>query len=823
LNLNYYMIYPSDFESKIGFDALRARISEKTLSDLGVSKCMEMSFSCDGKLIKEQIRQTAEMLDIIKSGKQLPIDNLYDPLPFLNQIKSLGSHLSAPVFYKLMKLLITVADIRAFFCGNEDESTAWESLARLFADIPLFPTVIRNISDVINEFGEVKDTASPQLAEIRRAISSVSSSLSGIMRRVIDRAVGEGVVESDTSPALRDGRFVIPVSASMKRKISGIVHDQSATGKTYFIEPAEIVESNNRLRELQMDERKEIIRILVELSDFVRPYIPEIESAAHLVGLYDFIRAKALFALETDGEMPHIEDKPAMEWFHAIHPMLLLSLKAHGRKAVPLDITLTRDKRILIISGPNAGGKSVCLKTVGCVQYMMQCGLLPPLYSNSRMGIYDKIFIDIGDEQSIENDLSTYSSHLRNMKYFLSETDSKTLILADEMGSGTEPQIGGALAQAILAELNKRKPYGVITTHYQNLKTFASSEPGFVNGAMMYDRQHLQPMFKLSIGNPGSSFALDIARKSGLPLSVIDNAKEIVGSDMINLDKYILDIARDRKYWEQKRLNIKEKDKKLERLSEEIEEKLNNLKSSRSEIISDARKEARRIMDSANSKIENAIRQIKDADAEKERTKQIRQELKEYRESISSEAKVTHEAIPQIKIPEKYKKHKSVEQNKEKKAKKEVLKAGDYVKMSDGGSTGKILSIKNDRAEVLFGSLRTFVSLQTLKPAAMPKATAVTEVKTTVSSDDSRRRQLNFKQEIDVRGFRADEALQAVMYFIDDAVQFGATRVRILHGTGTGALRVAIRGWLQSSNVVSSFHDEDVRFGGAGITVVNLE
>lgn len=647
------------------------------------------------------------------------------------------------------------------------------------------------------------------------------------MRRVLDRAMSEGIVDKDLCSSLRDGRMVIPVSSGLKRSINGIVHDQSATGKTVFIEPAEVVEAGNRLRELEMDERREIAVILTAITGKIRPFYDEIIQGCKILARLDFIKAKAKFADDYNGEMPVLEKNPEIDWYHAVHPGLLLTLRQHEKTPVPLDIRLGKDKRILIISGPNAGGKSVCLKTVAVVQYMMQCGMLPALYSNSHMGIFKGIFIDIGDEQSIENDLSTYSSHLSNMKFFLSHADAKTLILADEMGSGTEPQIGGALAQSILTDLGKNGCMGVVTTHYQNLKTFAESEPGFVNGAMLYDRQHLRPTFQLSIGNPGSSFALEIARNTGLPKDVIDRAREIVGSDYVNMDKYLLDIQRDRRYWSNKRLGIKEKEYKLDKLLETYESNSSDLKSQRAAIIRAAKEEAKEILAGANAKIERSIHEIRKADAEKERTRQIRLELQEYKDSLDRDD--DKEPLPEVLKPLRHKSRKKgdavkLEKTVDKKE-KQALSSGDYVRMSSGGVVGKILSINGKKAEVAFGALRTIVEVDKLQLAQKPKPSATTTLLTVSASTDneSRERQLRFKNEIDVRGMRADEALQAVTYFLDDAVQFNAGRLRILHGTGHGILKTLIRQLLKSNPNVKDFRDEDVRFGGAGITVIDLD
>ena len=623
--------------------------------------------------------------------------------------------------------------------------------------------------------------------------------------------------------------MVIPVAAGNKRAIQGIVHDESATGKTVFIEPAEVVEAGNRLRELEMEERREIIAILRGMAASIRPHIDEIANGCRSIGRLDFIRAKARLAIELDAQIPHLSDKPEIEWYHAVHPGLFLTLRKQGRSVVPLNLTLTKDKRILIISGPNAGGKSVTLKTTAIVQYMMQCGIMPTLYYNSHMGIFKNIFIDIGDEQSFENDLSTYSSHLKNMKYFINNTNKHTLLLADEMGSGTEPQIGGALAQSILYDLGKSGCMGIVTTHYQNLKTFADQEPGFVNGAMLYDRQHLQPTFELSIGNPGSSFALDIATKIGLPRDVIERSKEIVGSDYVNIDKYLSEIARDRRYWSNKRQNIREKESKLDNLLSKYEETAGDLNARRKAIINDAKNEAKEILEGVNARIERTILEIRKAEAEKTKTKELRKDLDDFRRSLLDSDQSEVSATPKVLMPLKHKsRNKKLEnmiQSSLQSPENKEFKIGDFVKMEAGSTSGKILSLNGKKAEVAFGALRTIVDIKKLKHSSKPKESAITAASSlsALTSAESRQRQLHFKNEIDVRGMRADEALQAVTYFMDDAIQFNARRVRILHGTGHGILKTLIREQLQANKSVVDFHDEDVRFGGAGITVVDLE
>ena len=821
------MIYPREFELKIGFDTIRHLLAEGCVTRLGRDMVSDMSFSASYSDVLHKLKSVNEMVAIRRQDLPFPAPSGHDVIPYLVEIKAQHSFMSAERLFRLLTVLESFAEIRHFFEARSESDSAAQTFPSLNEDIAClsdFPELVREISRVVDRFGEVKDNASAALAEIRQSIRQAQGSMQRAMKRVVDSAVASGIVDKDASPSIRDGRLVLPVSAANKRRINGIVHDESATGKTVFIEPAEVVEAGNKLRELELDEKREITAILIAVADIVRPFAEEIENSCRIVGLLDFISAKASFAISLDASLPHISPNPEIEWYHAEHPGLALSLRRQNRQVVPLYLTLSESKRILIISGPNAGGKSVCLKTVAVVQYMMQCGLLPTLHDNSHMGIFDKIFIDIGDEQSFENDLSTYSSHLRNMRFFLQNADSHTLLLADEMGSGTEPQIGGAMAQAILEQLGKSGCYGVVTTHYQNLKTFADNAPGFVNGAMLYDRAHLQPTFQLSVGNPGSSFAIDIAHKMGLPNSVIDEAKRLVGEDYVNLDKYLSDIARDRKYWANKRQNIREKENKLDNLLSKYEDIAGDLTSRRKEIINDARREAKEILEGANAKIERTILEIRRAQAEKEKTKQLRRELKEYAEGAEGD-NVGNKSQPIRELKHKSRKAKAPVVVKETPQVKKDVEAGDYVTLDGGNSVGRVLSVSGKKAEVVFGALRTFVEVSRLKTARKPKEAALASAPSmsSSSSDDSRERQLRFANEIDVRGMRADEAIQAVTYFIDDAIQFSAGKVRILHGTGHGILKTLIRQQLKANPAVASFGDEDIRFGGAGITVVNLE
>ncbi len=813
------MIYPSEFEEKIGFGLIRDRLSAETLTPMGRRKVEAMAFMTDKDGVSRELGYVAQ-LQALMDAVAVPIEHLDDPAPVLLQIRTPGSYASPAEIVRLRRVMEVSRALSGYFAAGAQQVP---ELAGRFSVMPDMTGLVRAVDMVLDKIGEVRDNASEALADIRRRMRAAAASMATVMRRVVDNAVASGIVDPDTVPTMRDGHPVIPVPAAMKRQLPGIIFDQSASGKTWFIEPAQVAQANNRLRELQIAEQKEIVEIMRRLADTLRPAIPLIEEAGEEIGVIDFLRAKAVLAGKLDASLPILSAKPQMDWYGAVHPELFFRLAKSGQRPVPLNIALTAKNRILVVSGPNAGGKSVCLKTVAIVQYMMQCGLLPPLYSNSHMGFFSDIFIDIGDQQSIENDLSTYSSHLRNMRVFLSRAGGSSLFLIDEMGAGTEPDIGGAIAQAILARLNDNKVYGVVTTHYRNLKTFAADTPGLVNGAMLYDRQHLRPLFQLAIGNPGSSFALEIARKSGMPLEIIAAAKQIVGSDYVNIEKYLLDLTRDRKYWAEKRLAVKEKEKHLEHLISNLEGKSGQLSALRAEIISNAKARAREILSSANAQIENAIRDIRAAQAEKVRTKEIRRQLDEYKQTVDNQDVDEKPIIHIPKLRSSGKKHKRKEDGSVQPVGTALLREGDYVTMPGSDLNGRIIGIKGQEAEVAIGSLRSFVSLKSLKAAQPPKQQrAPIQIIATQVNDQARRRQLDFSNELDVRGFRLDEALQAVMYFIDDATQFSASRVRILHGTGTGALRQGIREYLRTCQQVASYHDEDVRLGGAGITVVTL-
>lgn len=815
------MTYPDNFETKTGFDKIRDLLNVNCLSQLGRDKVSEMCFSSDYEVVLDLVNQTAEFVRILQEEDDFPVSNYYDVRDCLRKIAVEGTYLTSAELFDLRRSVETIGLLVRFFNNKEEEQYYY--LKKLAGDVFVFPELLALIDRILDKFGQVKDNASPQLLEIRREMLAVQSSISRSLQGILRQAQSDGFVDKDVNPTMRDGRLVIPVSPAFKRKIKGIVHDESATGKTVFIEPEVVVEANNKIRELESRERREVIRILTSVTNEIRPRVDELFFSYEFLAQIDFIRAKALFAVQTNSVLPVTENRVVVDWCHAVHPLLFLSHQRQGKSVVPLDITLDKGDRILLISGPNAGGKSVCLKTVGLLQYMFQCGMLVPMAEGSHIGFFEKIFIDIGDEQSIENDLSTYSSHLTNMKFFVKNCNAKTILLIDEFGGGTEPQIGGAIAESLLGHFNDKQAFGVITTHYTNLKHFATETEGIVNGAMLYDRHLMQPLFRLEIGNPGSSFAIEIARKIGLPESVIAEASEKVGADYINMDKYLQDIARDKRYWETKRQNIRQKEKRIEELEAKYESELSAINAQRKEVVRQAKSESKQMLEQANAMIENTIRKIKEAQAEKEKTKEIRKEFERFKSENSDDANVPENSIDKkiAKLKEKQRQKGQGPQSKELAA----LKIGDNVRIKGQNGAGEIIELQGKNAVVAFGMLKTSVKVDKLERVSKTQIKKEMKRSSFVSVDtteDIRQRSLNFKREIDVRGMRGDEALQAVQYFVDDALILNVDRIRILHGTGTGALRQIIREYLNTVHGVSSFHDEHVQFGGAGITVVEF-
>lgn len=834
------MIYPQNFEQKIGFDQIRQLVKGKCLSTLGMERVDEMAFSDDYREIDRRLEQVMEFISILQGEDDFPSQYFFDVRPSLKRIRVEGLYMDESELFDLRRSLETIRDVVRFLRQTDDEEdeeahSPYPALYELAGEVMVFPMLIARINDILDKFGKVKDNASPELLRIRRELAATTGSISRSLNSILRTAQAEGYVEKDVTPTMRDGRLVIPVAPGMKRKIRGIVHDESATGKTVFIEPAEVVEANNRIRELEGEERREIIRILTDFSSVVRPHVPALLQSYEFLAEVDFIRAKALWGMETGSGKPSLEERQVVDWFDAVHPLLQISLAKHGKKVVPLDIELTREQRILLISGPNAGGKSVCLKTVGLLQYMLQCGMPVSMNERSHAGVFRHIFIDIGDEQSIEDDLSTYSSHLTNMKNMMKYCDGQSLILIDEFGGGTEPQIGGAIAEAVLKRFNQKGTFGVITTHYQNLKHFAEDHEGVVNGAMLYDRHEMRALFQLQIGNPGSSFAVEIARKIGLPEDVIADASEIVGSEYIQSDKYLQDIVRDKRYWETKRQNIRRREKQMEETIARYERELEELDRSRKEILKKAKEDAGRLLEESNARIENTIRTIKEAQAEKERTREVRQNLADFRRQVEEADKAAMEEKIARKMDRLREKQECRKERKERQGnepsvqpvvKVKPIGAGDYVRIKGQTSVGQVMELNGKNAVVMFGLMKTNVKADRLERADAPKQTNTMAKATFVSSETQDRmyeKKLNFKQDIDVRGMRGDEAVQAVTYFIDDAILVGVSRVRILHGTGSGILRTLIRQYLATVPGVADFKDEHVQFGGAGITVVDLK
>lgn len=854
-------LYPHNFEFKIGFSSIREELLGYCSSALGQSIIQNIEATNDYALIVKSLSEVREMINLISSASVLPSLQLVDCRQLLHELRPGGSFLEEEALVDLRHMLISLHDLHKFFTetstegDRQDESLSYvyPSLSKLYFDAPTFPKIEQALTSLLDAEGKIKDTASKELRRIRQELRECERSLSGMLSRIVSNARKEGWIDLDVQPAMRDGRLVIPVQPQHKRRIKGIVHDESATGKTVYIEPVEMVEANNRIRELEGEERREIIRILIEIANKLRPNITHLLRAYELLAYTDAILAKARWARTYEAISPAIVDSPHLEWYSARHPLLMHSLKAQGREVIPLDIKLTEDEgRLLIISGPNAGGKSVCLKTVGLLQYMIQCGLPIPIGETSTVGIFNHFFIDIGDEQSLEDDLSTYSSHLKNMKHFDRYSDDKTLILIDEFGGGTEPTIGGAIAQALLHRFNESRAYGVITTHYQNLKNFAEDTDGLINGAMLYDRHEMRPLFKLSIGRPGSSFAIEIARKIGLPEDVIAEASEIVGSEYIDMDKFLQDIIRDKRYWETKRQSIRKEERTLQEAAARYTIEAEETEKQRRAILAEARQEARKIVDEANGRIERTIKEIREAEAEREITLGIRQSLKVYQEELEEEIVIDTKAREKAQREvEKLLRRRERKQKGEKSGQSEAevaqhfrvatklakreeqkdttFKVGDYVRLDGQKTVASIISLNAKDATIALGMIKMTVTLDKLRPVSDKEVTRVQSQQKSSSSSSSKSvidqihdKRLHFKQDIDLRGMRVGEGVEAVRYYIDDAIQLGISRVRILHGTGTGALKQAIREYLKTVRGVKRVADEHVDFGGAGITIVDF-
>jgi DNA mismatch repair protein MutS2 len=825
------MIYPENFEFKIGFDRIRKLLTERCLSPMGLEMVDAIRFIDDYDSLSHKLSATFEFQQILQFEDFFPSEHYYKISDCLNKIRIEGTFPEVQEVFDLKRSLETVKTILNFFRSRD--AAKYPVLTSMCSSVKTYPYVLESVDRIIDRRGVIRDNASSRLKEIRAELVGKSIQVSKRLNAILKQAQSDGFVDSDTTVSVRNGRGVIPVSSYDKRKIRGLIHDQSASGKTVFIEPEEIVEINNDIIELEYEEKREIVRILMAFADNVRPYIDDLLESNLFLGEIDFLRAKAILSNHLHSIKPKISDKPFISWKKAIHPLLSLTFeKVAGRKVVPLDIVLDEKERILLISGPNAGGKSVCLKSVGLLQYMLQCGLTIPVAEGSETGIFRSILIDIGDEQSIDNDLSTYSSHLINMKYFIRNGNEKTLILIDEFGTGTEPMLGGSIAEAILGELNRKKVFGVLTTHYTNLKHFASLTDGIVNGAMAFDNHLMQPLFQLTIGKPGSSFAFEIARKIGLPEEILAEASGKAGVKNINYDRHLKDIARDKRYWETKRQSIRQQEKRLEELMSEYETELSGAKTLRKEIITKAKDEAQQLLKDSNRMIESTIRQIKESQAEKEKTRDVRQQLEEFKTIVIEETKPV-ETESEEKIAALSSKAKRIKLDPEPVKEKPVnvlsqekpLKPGDAVRMIDTLAAGEVIAIKDKMIQVETGSLRFFVPVEKIERITR------SELKKSLRANQPQRvndpaivqRNINFKPEIDIRGVRGEEAISQVRDLIDNALIVQHRNLRILHGKGNGILRQLVRQYLDTVDVVKTFRDEHVEFGGSGITVVEMD
>ncbi len=817
------MIYPDNITQKILFDKIKQQLTTKCLSEIGKENIQNISWLSNKEKIEDLLTEVDEFKNILLKYDNFPTDNYFDARNILAKAEIIGSYLDTEEIYLLKKSLQTIKSIISFLQSKNEiaPNLAKKSKAVLFTTY-----VSDRINLVITSNGRIKDNASKELKEIRYKLHNKRNSVSRIVNKILSDIKSNGWIDTDLSVTYVNNRLVVPILSAYKRKIKGLVHDVSATGKTSYIEPEEIVLVNNEIVELENLEKNEIRKILTAFTNDIRPYISDLEQLYHFLGQIDFIRAKALFAIETNSIKPGISENQEINLFNARHPLLEQKLKKEKRKLVPLSIKIDEKNRIILISGPNAGGKSVSLKTVALIQYMFQSGLLVPVGGASELGVFDNIFIDIGDEQSVENDLSTYSSHLQNMKFMLKNANEKTLVFIDEFGTGTEPGIGGVIAESILDALNNKKPRGVITTHYSNLKHFAAFTPGIINAAMLFDTAKIEPVFKLSVGKPGSSFAFETARKIGLPEDVLQKAEKLRGKEQVNFDKHLRQLLRDKKYWEDKREKIKNTDKILEEKLKYYEKELKNIKQLKQEIINKAKQDAENIVKSANKIIEKTVHDIKKAQAEKEKTKKIRQEFTEQKQKLFSNTEkqdITDKKIEKINRQKRHSKQKN-DKVEFVNIDTDEIRVGDKVQMRTSNTVGEVIELNKKNAIVAFGNMITSVKLTSLKKISNKEYKRSAKQSSSGNiSGLTLNKKANFNPNIDVRGMRVDEALQKVTQFIDEAVMFGFNEVKILHGTGTGALRVAIRDYLKTFPFVKSAKDEHIEFGGAGITVVKID
>lgn len=821
----------SRLESKLGFDRVRTIISDRCMTDYAAQRVAEELFSTDPAIIDTRLSLADEMRLVMMFEENFPTTGYIDALPFLEPLQKDGSCIDALSLAKLKTTVDTIRKVTAFFSSIKDG--IYPHLKRLASPIRHFPEVLRRIEQILDKYGEIKDTASDKLFEIRKDIRSKESSISKRAAAILRKAQEEGLVEDGASVNIRDGKYLIPVNTSAKRKIQGFVFGESATGKTTFVEPAEILELENDIQELQFAESREIARILMEFTEFVRPYVPELMAGAAFLGEIDFLMAKAQTALDFIAGMPVISQDGTLALRKARHPLLEKALHKEGKEMVPLTIGLDGKKHILLISGPNAGGKSVCLKTLGLLQYMFQWGMLIPTSESSELPVFDRIMVSIGDDQSIDNDLSTYSSFLADMRDMLAHADARTLVLIDEFGSGTEPAAGGAIAEAILSEMDKRGVYGLITTHYTNLKLYASgADTGVINGAMLYDSSKIEPLFKLEVGMPGNSFAFELARKMRLPESIIKDAEARAGEEFVGIERNLRRIARGRRQLDEKLQKVKKTDRNLEALTEQYQQELEQIKAQKKQILDEARREAQDIVKGAGAQVEKTIRDIKEAQAGKEQTKVARQELQGFLGALEKkkeqEQKTRDEYIDRkLSQLEKRKKKKGPAGKEDgQEAKQAPLKVGEKVRIKDNGMVGEVAKVSNKQVSVIIGNITSSMSpdrverissndfressRKQFKPVEQKVDTSIME------------RKMQFKPEIDIRGARLSDALDAVTHYIDDAIMLNIGTVRIIHGKGTGVLREEIQKYLRTIPGLT-VRDEDIRQGGTGVTIVNFD
>lgn len=813
------MIYPRNFEEKAGFDKIRDLLKTYCYSDLGVSFVEKIRFSNRHDYITKLLQQTNEFREILMFEEKFPNKNYINMEPELTRLRLDGTYIEQDKMLDLKASLITILDALRFFRQCDQEK--YPQLILLSQGIEVNEVILHRLEEIVDDKGKIRDSASPELYKIRQQLKSLQSTIDSRMGRLMTQAKTSGWVPDQSEITIRNGRLVIPMKAADKRKIRGFVHDESATGQTVYVEPAEIFEANNEIRELENAERREIIRILKDYSDMIRPYLDELKRAYRFLGALDFIQAKARFAMSINGIMPIVNKKAGISWRNAVHPLLYLSHQEQGKKVVPLNLVLNEEARILIISGPNAGGKSVCLKTTALLQYMLQCGLLVPVLENSEFGIFNKLFIDIGDEQSLENDLSTYSSHLMNMKHFVEHSDKRTLFLIDEFGTGTEPQLGGAIAESVLEKVNSEKAYGVITTHYANLKLMADTQEGIVNGAMLYDTKEMHPLYKLKVGNPGSSFAFEIARKIGFPKEVLDSAAKKTGKDQLKFDEQLQQLEVEKDQISQKQKELKNADRVLNEVINKYQQLHDKMEDRKQAIIQEARQKAREIVANSNALIEKTIREIKESNADKEKTKAIRDDFEDKRDKIL-QAKQRKKKVQEEKRKEKLEAAAELSADFDP---NKPLEVGDSVKVIGQQTIGDILEIKGSNVTISYNSVKMKVKLKNLERVS--KRDARKQERTHKTNYSSIMHQINkkmneFELKIDVRGQRADEALSNIKRYVDEAILLSVAEVEILHGKGNGILRDIIREHLNATPEVKGFRDAALDSGGHGITIVRF-